>query len=362
MLSPYIDHELRDAERVALEAHLGICPACRSELEAFEKISEGLKQIYREFQAPPDLVDRVMRRVRDLEEGKGSRALAGYFAAPSGSLLKLAAAAVLTVGLGLGALRYGHALPAGTLWPASPPGAIVAAEKGGPVTQTAGPAEAGDTGASGERGDGQVPGETPEALPSGGSPEPVKAEAVRSAGPSPSPQEAPANTAPGGALPERPQAATQLASGREADAYEPKVFLSKSRHVRVTWLKLEVDDLAAAKIGVAAAAAGAGAGGLSELWVYQDKELILKATLPSSAATEFLNRVAALGTVLERRQETTDITGEFNNKLLEYQVLAAKEDEESRAMARALERHLEELDGETLEAGKEVVNIWLKLR
>lgn len=141
-----------------------------------------------------------------------------------------------------------------------------------------------------------------------------------------------------------------------------RVFLGGTKHVRTIWLKLEVEDLEAARAAVAAAAARAGASRPRELWVYQEEEVILRAALPVGTAEQFLGEIAALGREVDRKRETADITAEFDRKMLEYQELAAKNDGESRAMAKALERQLEDLDRETLEAGREVVNVWLKLR
>jgi len=357
LLSPYIDDELGDAERAALEKHLACCDACRSEVEELRRISESLKGIYREVKAPPDLVDKIMKRIQELEEGKSSRLVGDNSSWYQGWWLKAAAVAALAAGVGLGALQYSRTHTGSAAWPGYQAGTEVTAEKDGvtlPTTQVSDAekvqvANKDEHNVRAERLPGQ--GEFSK-LEKPQIPQVRTSAAV----------EKPKNAIREQELGEESKVASQLATSQVTVPYEPKAFLSKNRHVRVTWLKVGVDDLVAAKIGVAAAAAGAGANGLGELWVYQDKEVILKVTLPSTSTGEFLDRVASLGKVLERRQEVEDITGEFNNKVLEYQVLAAKKDEESRVAAEALERHLEELDTQTLEAGNEVVNVWLKLR
>ncbi|MGI9952060.1 zf-HC2 domain-containing protein [Moorellaceae bacterium AZ2] len=364
ILSPYIDGELSEAERAALEEHLGSCEACRSEVEALKNISEDLKGIYQEVKAPPDFVDKVMKRIQELEEGKSSRLFQDALPGRPKRWLRVALVGVLVAGVGLGALQYGRThvggplVGAGSYKPATPGTGVIAEKDEGvlPATEVSegekaqAPDKDGSTGKVGQ----------PPAQGEGG--KAAKEETVQDRTPATVEEKKPGNASPGQGTGEQAKTGTQVAAGRDTGSDQPRAFLSRRRHVRTTWVKVEVDDLASAKVAVAAAAARAGASGLTELWNYQGKETILKGVLPSGAAGEFLDRVAALGTVLEHKQETQDIRAEFDNKVLEYQVLAAKADEESRAMARALERHLEELDGQTLEAGKEVVNVWLKVR
>ena len=63
-----------------------------------------------------------------------------------------------------------------------------------------------------------------------------------------------------------------------------------------------------------------------------------------------------------RSTETANVTNEFERRLAEYRELSAKEDPQSKTLAEAAEKVLEALDRESLEAGREVVNVWLKLR
>lgn len=359
MLSPYIDDELGAAERAALEEHLAWCEACRSELEALRKISEGLKGIYQEVKAPPDFLKKLMKRIEEIEREKASSSVWDRLAAWGRGYLKPALAGALAVGLAVGAAHYGRAQGV------NPPPAAAP----GHVAQLAPEGEGKGSPAPGalslENKDPAGPGEAEESAPGNVSPDPVAPQqgGGDDGGAGAAPRETAREKTDGNGRGVEPSgAAQQVAALEGAKDQQPRAFLSRERHVRTTWVKVEVDDLTAAKIGVAAAAARSGASGLTELWVYQDREIILSAVVPSKAAGSFAEAVAELGTLLEKKQETQDITAEFNNKVLEYQVLAAKEDEESREMAAALERHLEKLDGQTLEKGMEVVNVWLKIR
>lgn len=365
MLSPYIDDELSDEERASLEEHLGSCEACRSELETLRQISQGLKEIYQQVKAPPNFVDSVMKRIQELEEGKGSYLLHNNPPVYQNRWLRVALAAAVAAGVGLGALQYGRTqggVP--TAWSGSykaTPGTEALAEKdkeGSPGTKVS----AFEKVQTPDKGGSISPVEQAPAKDEPWASGVEKEKTAQERAPTAVEEGKSENTAVGEGTGEQGKTDMRVATGEEKGTYEPKVFLSRTRHVRTTMVKVEVEDLASAKAAVAAGAAKAGNAAVSELWVYQDKEIILKAVIPSGAAGEFLDRVASLGNVLERRQETSDITAEFNNKVLEYQVLAGKKDEESQVMAKALERYLGELDGQTLEVGKEVVNVWLKLR
>lgn len=60
-LDEYLDHELSDAERDAVEAHLGSCAACRAELEQSRKLEAVLRKV--PAGAAPD-ADRFVQSVR----------------------------------------------------------------------------------------------------------------------------------------------------------------------------------------------------------------------------------------------------------------------------------------------------------
>lgn len=364
LLSPYIDDELSDAERAALEEHLESCEACRSELEALKKISESLRGIYREVKAPPDFVDKLMKRIQELEEGKNPHLLQDELPSYRNRWLKVAVAVGLALSVGIGAIQYGRA-HTGVLeiWPgfnklatsqiqvpAEKDAGVSSGTKVGEIEKARVPDKNGSTSTVEQ---GSVKSELNAA---------EKQEVAQGSTPVTIEEKKPGNITPEQRAGEQPKSETRVATGQDTGTYQPKVFLSKNRHVRTTMVKLEVADLVSAKAAVAIAAAEAGASGVTELRVYQDKEIILKAVIPSGVSGEFFNRIASLGNVLERKQEILDITAEFNNKVLEYQVLAGKKDEESQVVAKALERYLEDLDSQTLEAGKEVVNVWLKLR
>lgn len=364
MLSPYIDDELSDAERAALEEHLNSCEACRSELEALKRISEGLKEIYQEVKAPPDFVDKVMKHIQELEEGKSSRLFQDDLPGYQNRWLRVGLVAVLTVGMGLGILQYGRTHAGNTqMWPSSyklaTPGTEVMAEKdeggssGSQVSEVEKVQVPNKDESTGKPGHASVEGE-----PSGIE----KQGTVQGRTPATVEEKKPGNATAGQELREQAKTDTRVAAAQDTGTYEPKAFLSRSRHVRTTMVKVVVDNLPYAKEVVAVLAEKAGAERPREVWVYQQEETILRVVLPTGSTAQFLEKVGKLGKEVDREKETVDVTAEFDRKLLEYQELAGKQDTESLVRAKALERQLEDLDRETLEAGKEVVNVWLKLR
>ena len=355
LLSAYLDGELAAAQAAALETHLPACSACRQELEALRAISESLGEILRRVEPPADLLDRVMARVREIQAaGPGAR----WRAAENPAWKKLAVGVGLAAGIGLAALQIGRA---GVELPAP----------GGPVKP---PAVAVDHAAKPASEAGQeVSGERPL---SAAEPTRVKAAAPQVGGNTGHGDEAVVTVRPGTqaprvaeARPGQPPAAGQAgepAGARLASAaQEPgsaTTFLAGTRHVRTTMLKLAVADLEAARSAVAKAAIEAKALEVREAWSYQDEQVILRVVLPTAGAERFIEEVSGLGAVTGRGTETADVTSEFNRRLAEYRELAAKSDPQSRALAEAAEKILEALDAESLEAGREVVNVWLALR
>lgn len=63
-LSPYLDQEVSEAERIRVEQHARVCPKCHRMLETLKKTLEGLRSMSAESVAPSGLADSVMERVR----------------------------------------------------------------------------------------------------------------------------------------------------------------------------------------------------------------------------------------------------------------------------------------------------------
>ena len=63
-LSPYIDREMSESERLRVEAHASICPQCRRMLATLRRMLEGLRDLSRGSSPPSDLADSVIERLR----------------------------------------------------------------------------------------------------------------------------------------------------------------------------------------------------------------------------------------------------------------------------------------------------------
>lgn len=362
LLSPYIDDELKAKEKAALEEHLASCEACRAELEDLKAISETVRDVFRRIEPPPDLLEKTMRRIRQMEE---SGEIARLRRRERLARWRKAAVGVgLAAGIGLAALQLGRVGvgvgPAPQPVGLAPHVAVTAegtkaAPEGEPQV-TVRP----QGGTVGEAGAAKVASAAPES--EAARPEAAKAQTRAAAAPKTEAGAKNADAVQVAERPAKPAGTAQVASAANAAGPEQRVFLSGSRHVRTTMLKLEVADLEAAKAAVAGAAIKAKAAGVQEAWSYRQEEAILRVVLPVGAAGQFLADVARLGGEVERKTETADVTAEFNRRLAEYQEFSAKADPQSQAMAKAAAQLLEGFDRESLEAGREVVNVWLKLR
>lgn len=364
LLSPYMDGELHGKQKAALEEHLASCEACREELEFLRTISETIRDIFRRIEPPPDLLERTMRRIREME-ATGEIERLRREESRRMKVRKTVMGVGLAAGIGLAALQIGRA----GIGPATQPG--------GPVAPAPRVAVTADGTKAAPEGEPQVAvkpqedtsGKTVAAKVAPAAPEveAARSEAAKAATRVAAAPDTGASAKGTGAVtapeqPGKPAEEAQVASAAGAAGPEQRVFLSGSRHVRTTMVKLEVADLEAARAAVAAAAIEARAREVREAWSYQQKEAILRVVLPVGAAGQFLADVAALGSEVERKTETADVTVEYNRGLAEYQELSVKADPQSQALARAAAQILESYERESLEAGREVVNVWLKLR
>ncbi|MCR4419404.1 MAG: anti-sigma factor [Clostridia bacterium] len=365
LLSPYIDGELAPQEQAALEEHLAACEACRAELEELRAVSDVLGEIFCRLEPPPGLLERTLNRIRELEAAGEIERLRRQDR--RARWRRVTVGVGLAAGIGLAALQIGRAGVAPVPQPPAPvavaPGPGITAEDPAEVPKEQAPAPAPQVAAE-HRADGgrKVAPEVMSAAP--------ESEAGRTEGAesNPSATVRPARVAAQAAQPAPTKERKAPAAGESRVALADgapgpsRTFLSHGRHVRTTVLRLAVADLEAARLAVAAAAIEARAAAVEEAWSYQQEQLMLRVVLPVTGAARFVAGVSGLGEVLGRSTETADVTAEFERRLAEYRELSAKSDPESQALAKAAEKVLEALDRESLEAGREVVNVWLALR
>ena len=100
-LSRYLDGEMSVTERGRIDSHVNACDACRKALERLQSISESLAQL----PAPPDMPRGFAERLRSLaaQQAPVQPSIISFrdLLTPP---MRFAAAAVLMLGLGLGAV------------------------------------------------------------------------------------------------------------------------------------------------------------------------------------------------------------------------------------------------------------------
>jgi anti-sigma factor RsiW len=371
LLSPYIDDELTPKEKAALEEHLASCEACRAELEELRAVSDVLGEIFRRLEPPPDLLQRTLNRIRELEAAGEIERLRRQ--ERRARWRKVTVGVGLAAGIGLAALQIGRAgvgpVPQAPAPVVLAPGRGVNVEDPAPAPQVEAPAPAPQVAAEpradggGEAAAEAAPAPAPER--EAARPQVAKAPVRVTAAPKSAGAGEGATAAPAAerlAEPTRPAGTAQLALASGTAGAEPKAFLAGTRHLRTTVLKLAVSDLEAAKSAVAQAAAKAQAGPPQELWASRQEELILRTVVPAPAYPAFAKEVLALGRELDWRRQTVDVTDEFNRKLAYYLALAEDPDPANRELAQAVRQHLEDLDRSSAERGAEVVQVWLIAR
>jgi len=113
LLSPYLDGELEEKARAAIEAHLAGCSSCRVLVEDFRSMAAS-----EAAEAPPPIPADLRGRIRlalDPKRASGGAVLGGWIWSYR---LGLAAAAGVVMVIGLWALRQEPSPPVGTAVPA----------------------------------------------------------------------------------------------------------------------------------------------------------------------------------------------------------------------------------------------------
>ncbi|ABI67486.1 anti-sigma factor family protein [Syntrophomonas wolfei] len=337
--SPWIDHEMEDAEREALQLHLDSCPDCQHELADWERISallrESLAEAAEERTAPPELTRAVMITLR--EQGQPKR-LAGWKKAAAG----IAAALALYLG------------SSGLLWT--------------PLWQVANKDPAVNTDPVQQTTKQQIAEQPGEKTPGNNAITPAGKQDNKSSPMAPQGMSKPAvknnPTAPAG--PENPNIAT-VDTGNPTAA---PVFLSKERVLVSTIYKLVPYDADQAKAQQEAqkiaAAAGASVQLLGQQLDGQRSATVLKFSCPVETAEQLKQELLGLGSRLSLEENRQDLTSRFNDSLEQYRMLSAQaatvhdkeQSKELEIQIKALEKQLNNWDKE---AARESIVLWLEI-
>jgi len=342
-----LDGAISSEEECMLAAHLAGCKACNREATMQERITGALREFGRdEMQAPPELCGLVMNRLRS--EGR-----VAFAWLPAGWRKAMAAAAALLFVAGSAAgITAGLKVPGG--------GKVISFEA--QVKTDAGGGES-DTGINktlaGSENAPRVPAETTA----------TDSEAAAASGASDSTSTA---AAPGdtGMTTDRAGSSyggtTEIASAN-TDAGRPQA-LSSNMKITSTVLKVAVDDLTGARAKAVALAAGAGAA--NQVFPEQDggkKITFIRLTIEPNQAPALIAELAKLGTLTDRQDESRDVTGLYNEAMVQYSDLQSRLSSAGDAAARQqmetqAASYKRQLDSWEAEAGKRVIMLWLENR
>ncbi|SHJ24413.1 anti-sigma factor family protein [Desulfofundulus thermosubterraneus] len=153
--------------------------------------------------------------------------------------------------------------------------------------------------------------------------------------------------------------------GGSGGAIEPREFLNQARTIESTLLKVQVADLQAAKKTLLAAAGGSSYQSYGQQRVDGHTVEIMRFVVPVERATSFTATASGLGRVVDRQQQSQDISQQFASALDRYQALIAKRNQMTEeADIAALDREIKSLEQQLAawdqEAGQQVVVVWLQ--
>jgi hypothetical protein len=292
--------ESREALRPEEAAHLDSCENCRQEYELMRRLSAGLRSVPSP-QAPAYFSVGVMARISAAErERRFGHNWLGLW-----RRFTVAAATVLLIAGGVfGLLR--------SIGPQVP---IVASDKPPEITQPTKPPASESTTPGPVVSPGDV---SPNTQPPSGGP------AVNENPPVPEPDSAEQPAMP---PKEQPPEEPVAVAAAPRPTY---AFLSIQRVLSSTVLRVEVKDLAAAKAQALDVGRFWGASGRTCVDSTSDGQSsieVLQFVVRPEKAEELIGALGILGTLLNRQDEQSDITDDFNKTRAEYESMVASRNE-----------------------------------
>lgn len=349
LMSPYLDGALPKNEETALMAHVAACETCARELALQQRLSTALQELGRaEVQAPPELCGLVMGRLRSER-----RAVLAWIPATWRKTVAAAATLLLVAGGSAGVINGIKMASNGNNVALNPPAQETSIDVDGLTTVARDgdgiPAQEDPTTPSGSSTPGDLPGENSAEDVSKNEGTPSAASEVTGANT--------AEVAPG-------VRATAIA-GPSMQA-EPRALLNGGLKVTSTMLKVSVGNLTEARAKAVALAAGAGA--KTQVFPEQagDKKIVVvRVTASSDSAPQLIAGLTGLGTLVDRQDESRDITSVYNETVVQYRDIQARINSAGDAAERQLlesqaASYNQQLDAWEAEAGKRVIMLWLE--
>lgn len=337
LISLQPDAQLTTEERAGLAAHIAVCRTCAREQQLQERLSRTLQEMGRVETVPPvELGSLVVSRLRSER-----RSPLTYIPAAWRKGVAAAAAFLLIAGSSAG-------VTAG-IWKMANGGKNVVLETTPPIVIDGGngylaPAGSGGTPAAGLS--------TPDNT---GTPQDES-----SLGENPDAQNAEGGHE--GTVP--PATATTLSEQRTLG--EETVLLSEGVKVTSTVLRFAVEDMTSSRAKAVSIAAGTGAS--NQVFPIQDNGksvLVMRLAIDSQKASGLITSLSGIGTLVDRQDESRDLTSIYNETMVEYRDLLARagtvqDPEEKRKMEMQADSYKQQLDAWSEESGKRVVMVWLE--
>jgi hypothetical protein len=133
-----------------------------------------------------------------------------------------------------------------------------------------------------------------------------------------------------------------------------------------TVLRFAVDDMVSARDKAVSIAAGFGAS--NQVFPEQNNGktiVVMRLTVASDKASDLISSLGRVGTVVDRQDESRDLTPLYNQTMVEYNDLLARQSsmqdpEELRKLQAQAASYRQQLDAWATEAGKRVIVVWLE--
>lgn len=338
LINLHLDGVASDTQQSLLSEHVACCKDCAGELALQERLSMALRNMGREeIEAPGELCGNVMSSLRTERRKAVSWMPEGWrkaVAAAATLLLLAGGSAGISAGLKMsgGGNIAGH--ETAMVDPGAGSGSII---------------NHGKDIAIGTPGNANQPIDTPAG---------TSGEAQGSTiDPGMAAEEPATNSGPA--------TASRMGAGTN-HAAETRVMLSSGMKVTSTVIKVEVTDLTEARIKAVALAAGAGAA----LQIFPEQNgsksiLVMRNSVESGKAPELIASLSRLGALIDRQDESRDITNFYNETLVLYQDLQSritltKDLDEKRQLEIQAAAYKQQMDTWKEESGKRVIMLWLE--
>lgn len=340
LISLRMDGVIKNSEDTELAGHLSECAACTRELALQEKISVALQEISREeVQAPADLCSLVMERLR-LECRETKRGTPSWLPVSWRKAIAAVAAVLLIAGGSAGTMLNMADRGKTTVVYENSPSDIIADNSG--EATAPGSSTEGSTLGNGE---------------------------TQSSGKEGSPVDTTGDSSfsePGGTVTVNPGAENTTGAEVFTTSAGSRFLLSSGMKVNSTVLKIAVGDLTEARARSVAMATGLGAA--TQVFPEQsgDKNIVLvRITVASEQSSGLVSELARLGTLIDRQDDSRDLTSIYNETVVQYNDLQSRvgmvqDDAEKRQLEAQAASYRQQMEGWKTEAGKRVIMLWLE--